>query len=143
MIIESSRFHSGKYEKRNITGPILEEDIERIAEKYKGQPVLIWVGGGFLEFIKEEIDPEQNRHMLQGILSGSLGQNLVLDPWFRSEDMEKISKEFIFKFVLGADSEELSKSWRREKAISSSKYGLVIPVSEISMMGRNPDMIEY
>ncbi len=144
MIIESSRFHSGQYEKRSVSGPIVGiEQIERVVEQYRGQPVLIWVGDGFLKFIREEIDPNQRRYMLEGILSGSIGENLVLDPWFGCEDMEKIGLEFIMKFVQGANSEELSKSWQREKAVSASKFGLVIPASEISMMGRNPSMIEY
>lgn len=139
MIIESSRFHSGQYEKRNASGPIA--DVEQIAGKYRGQPVLIWVGEGFLKFIREEVDPRENGYILQGILSCSLGQNLVLDPWFRGQDMEKISMEFIIKFIRGANSEELSKSWRRERAVSVSRFGLVIPASEISMMGSNPSMI--
>jgi hypothetical protein len=136
MIIESSRFHSRQYEKRNASGPIV--DVKQVAEKYRGQPVLIWVGDGFLKFIREEVDPEQNRHMLEGILSCSLGRNLVLDPWFRKQDMEKIALESIINFVKGEEPESLTKLGYKERVIAASMFGLVIPASEISMMGRNP-----
>lgn len=138
MIIETSAFFQRPYER--AMHPAIK-DADSVAEEYRGMPVRIWVGEGFFKFIREEIEPRQTCQQIIGILSGAVDGYFILDPWFDENALAEVQFKKMLGWIKGENAGSLFGPELKDLGISISKYGLAVPVSEITMMSRNPDMM--